>query len=98
VRPVRTEDDCKQGFNPRPRRGDKTMIHMHTTKSTPGERIRAARNAKGLSTRQAAELAGMSQPNWTRLETGKHQATVDTLVAVADALGVKPSDLDPRLV
>jgi HTH-type transcriptional regulator/antitoxin HipB len=61
-----------------------------------GERIRAAREAAGLSQRDLASLMGTSQAAVARLEAGGVGATLTTLHRVAAALGLELNiDLRP---
>jgi HTH-type transcriptional regulator/antitoxin HipB len=61
-----------------------------------GERIRAAREAAGLSQRDVAAQMGTSQAAIARLEAGGVGATLTTLHRVAAALGLQLSiDLRP---
>jgi DNA-binding XRE family transcriptional regulator len=57
-----------------------------------GARIRAAREAAGLTVEQAAERAEMATQNWHRLErdsdTGRADPRISTVRRVAQALGV----------
>jgi len=58
-----------------------------------GERMRAQREARGLSQAKAAELAGAT-PNFIGLiERGQKLPTIDTLVRIARALKVEPGEL-----
>lgn len=57
------------------------------------QQIERARDARGLSLRALAERAGVSHPNLCNALNGKRGMMVETLVRVADALG-----LDVRLV
>jgi len=56
-------------------------------------RIRAYREAKGLSLDQLASLAGTSNQQISNLETGKRRLTVDWLRALSKALGCHPWSL-----
>ncbi|WP_448479867.1 helix-turn-helix domain-containing protein [Pseudoxanthomonas mexicana] len=56
-------------------------------------RIRAFREAKGLSLDQLASLAGTSNQQISNLETGKRRLTVDWLEALGKALGCHPWSL-----
>ena len=56
-------------------------------------RIRAFREAKGLSLDQLASLAGTSNQQISNLETGKRRLTVDWLRALSKALGCHPWSL-----
>jgi len=61
-----------------------------------GDRIRAAREAAGLSQRDLAARMGTSQAAIARLEAGGVGATLTTLHRVAAALGLELSiDLRP---
>ena len=69
-----------------------TMAAM--AKKTIGDRVRERREASGLTQQQAARKAGVQQSAWARLEKG-HIANprIDSLKAVAKALGCEVSDL-----
>jgi transcriptional regulator with XRE-family HTH domain len=54
-----------------------------------GEIIREARLTAGLTQAQLAEKAGMVQPAIARLENGKMDPTIRTLIRIANALGKK---------
>jgi transcriptional regulator with XRE-family HTH domain len=58
-----------------------------------GLRIREVRRTQGLTQEQAAEHLGMLAPNYARVEQGRANVTVDTLVRVANALGVPVATL-----
>ncbi len=58
-----------------------------------GTRIRQEREARGWSLGDLARRTGMQPPNLSRLETGKHVPSLETLECVADALGVRVADL-----
>jgi transcriptional regulator with XRE-family HTH domain len=55
--------------------------------------IRRLRKARGLSMAALAELAGLSQPFISQLESGAHTPSLSTLYRVATALGVVPGAL-----
>jgi transcriptional regulator with XRE-family HTH domain len=50
--------------------------------------IRSHRTAQKLSQRELAERAGTSHSAISRIESGRHRITVDTLQRIAQALGV----------
>lgn len=58
-----------------------------------GQRLRAARLAKGLSARQLASLADVTPAYLSRLENGQLSPTVSTLSKVMQALGQPVADL-----
>lgn len=59
-----------------------------------GERIKQRRKVRGLSLRQAADLAGISNASWSRIETGKQSADNRFVIArIAAALKCPVSEL-----
>jgi len=58
-----------------------------------GDRIRQERTARGWSLSDLAERSRMQPPNLSRLESGKHVPSLDTLERVAQALGMRVVDL-----
>lgn len=56
-----------------------------------GKNIRRAREDKGLKQAQLAELIGRSSQHISHIECARTQVGLDTLVLIANALGV-PSD------
>jgi transcriptional regulator with XRE-family HTH domain len=58
-----------------------------------GKRIRATRQAKGITQDQLADLAGLNRVHLYRLESGKQSMTLRTLKLIADTLGVRVRDL-----
>lgn len=68
-----------------------------------GSRLRAARQAKGLTLDDVATRAGLSVSTLSRLESGKRQASLELLVPITRLLGIRIDDLvrsdagDPRV-
>jgi phage repressor protein C with HTH and peptisase S24 domain len=60
-------------------------------------KLREARERRGLTQEQLAEMAGTSQPQIDRLESGKRTLTIDWMVRLAPLLGVTPVDLNVEL-
>ena len=58
-----------------------------------GEAIRARRKKKRLSQERLAEKADLSTVFISRVERGKESPSVDSLVKIARALGVRPREL-----
>ncbi|MGH9198353.1 MAG: helix-turn-helix domain-containing protein [Acidimicrobiia bacterium] len=58
-----------------------------------GRRVRVLRQDKGLTTYELARRSGIHRPNISRMESGKHIPTVDTLGRLASALGVPVATL-----
>ncbi len=58
-----------------------------------GEAIRDARAAQGLSQTKLGLMIGSGQSYVYRLENGRLAVGIDRLILIADALGLKVSDL-----
>ena len=58
-----------------------------------GEAIRAERLAKGLTQEKLAEKADLSLNFIGNLERGEQAASLDSIVRVAEAMKMKPSEL-----
>ncbi len=55
---------------------------------TPGQRIRAWRQIKGLSVRQLARMADLHYPALSRIEHGRQSVKAEELERIAKALGL----------
>lgn len=53
-----------------------------------GEVIRAARQKAGLSQAALASAVGMTRTNFARVESGRTNVTIETLLRVAEGLGL----------
>ena len=53
-----------------------------------GARVRDIRTAQGMTSTRLAERSGMQRPNLSRLESGKHVPSLETLERIAEALDV----------
>lgn len=58
-----------------------------------GERVRVARERKGMSRAQLAKLAGISRPYLWQLEDGRSRPSLDYAILIASALGISVSSL-----
>lgn len=58
-----------------------------------GDHIRAARLYANLTQEKLGELAGMDRQAINRIEQGHASPRVDTLIRIADAIGVPLADL-----
>jgi len=65
----------------------------HSIQREVGNRIKAIRQAKGVTQDQLAELAGLNRAHLYRLENGKQSMTLRTLKIIADTLSVRVRDL-----
>ncbi|NDB18138.1 MAG: XRE family transcriptional regulator [Actinobacteria bacterium] len=64
-----------------------------------GSKVRAIRQKRGLTQKQLAELAGMTQPAVARFEAGGTTPTLAILARLAEALGMTLKvDLKPTKV
>ena len=59
----------------------------------PKLHIRAVRKERGVSQRELARALGVAQSTLSRMERGERRVSVDRLIAIARALGVRPSDM-----
>ncbi|MGB8405418.1 MAG: XRE family transcriptional regulator [Mycobacterium sp.] len=58
-----------------------------------GQRLKSARENRGLTLEQVSELCGLSKAHLSRLESGERQASIGALVDLATVLGVRVSVL-----
>lgn len=58
-----------------------------------GEHIRAGRHAARLTQETLANHVGIDRPSVVEIEAGRRNLTINTLIRIADALGVPLSDL-----
>jgi transcriptional regulator with XRE-family HTH domain len=61
--------------------------------STFTANLRNARERSGLTQEQVALASGVPQGHYSRIETGKHDPGIRTLVRIARALKTTPADL-----
>lgn len=58
-----------------------------------GAKIAALRTAESLSQRELAEMAGIDRSYLSEIECGLKNLSILSLIRIADALDVQPSDL-----
>ena len=58
-----------------------------------GDKIKKAREAKGLSQKEVATVLKMDQSQYSKIENGKTDPYFSTIEKIAKALGIKVSDL-----
>ena len=58
-----------------------------------GTNVRLKRAASSLTVKKAAERAQMNSRHWQKIEAGQTNATLFTLVRIAEALDVEPGEL-----
>ena len=71
------------------------MMSMVTAVDQVGPRLRAARQARGWTLDDLAQVAGVSASTLSRLESGKRQASLELLLPLTRALGIRIDDLLP---
>ncbi|MGW2533482.1 helix-turn-helix domain-containing protein [Streptomyces sp. NPDC001499] len=64
-----------------------------TRRRAIGDHIRTARLTAGLTQEQVALRIGMDRATYNRIEMGHAAALLDSLIRIADAIGVPLSDL-----
>jgi transcriptional regulator with XRE-family HTH domain len=61
-----------------------------------GRAIKVTRTEQGLERKELARLSGLSYPYLSEIEKGKKRASTETLLTIAQALGLKQSELLER--
>lgn len=67
------------------------------TRERIGARVKALRLMAGLSQDELAGRAGLQRTHIGRIETGKYAVNIETLQAIAEALGMTVDITDPAL-
>lgn len=67
------------------------------TRDRIGMRIATLRKLQGLTQEELAERAGLQRTHVGRIEAGKYAVTLETIQAIADALGMTVDLIDKRL-
>lgn len=62
-----------------------------------GLRIASLRKMQGMNITQLAERAGIQRAHLSRIEAGKYAVTIETVEAIAQALGMTVDIVDERL-
>ena len=74
-----------------------TDEQKQATRERMGLRIAALRKLAGLSQEQLAERAGLQRTHVSRIEAGKYAVTLETIQAIAEALGMTVDIIDTAL-
>ena len=61
-----------------------------------GRAIKVTRTEQGLERKELARLSGLSYPYLSEIEKGKKRASTEALLAIAQALGLRQSELLER--
>ena len=75
----------------------RTDTQKQQTRDRIGQRIAALRKLAGMSQEQLAERAGLQRTHVSRIEAGKYAVTLETIQAIAEALGMTVDIVDSRL-
>ncbi|MFJ3176104.1 helix-turn-helix domain-containing protein [Streptomyces roseus] len=67
--------------------------HVIARRRQIGARIRALRLARNLTQERVALTVGMDRATYVRIEQGQASPLLDTLILIADAIGVPLADL-----
>ena len=67
------------------------------TRDRIGLRIVSLRKLKEWSQEELARRAGLQRTHISRIETGKYAVTLETIQAIAEALGMTVDIIDPAL-
>lgn len=67
------------------------------TRDRIGQRVAVLRKLAGLSQEQLAERAGLQRTHISRIEAGKYAVTLETVQAIAEALGMTVDIIDTAL-
>lgn len=68
-------------------------IARYNSPAEIGQRLRMIRHAREASLSQIADEAGLSAATMSRIETGKQDLSVATLLVICDTLGCSPDDV-----
>lgn len=49
------------------------------------------RKELGLTQEEAAKRAGMTRGNWSHIERGRHEPSIEQMQVISDVLGVEPT-------
>ena len=74
-----------------------TNEEKQQTRDRIGQRIAALRKAAGLTQEELAIRAQLQRTHVGRIEAGRYAVTLETVQAIAQALGMTVDIVDPRL-
>ena len=77
--------------------GTMTEEQKQQTRDRIGQRIATLRKLAGMSQEQLSERAGLQRTHVSRIEAGKYAVNIETLQAIAEALGMTVDIIDPKL-
>ena len=74
-----------------------TEEQKQQTRDRIGQRIATLRKLAGMSQEQLSERAGLQRTHVSRIEAGKYAVTLETIQAIAEAIGMTVDIIDPGL-
>lgn len=74
-----------------------TEEQKQETRIRIGQRIAALRKLEGLTQEELAIRAGLQRTHIGRIEAGRYAATIETIEAIAQAMGMTLDIIDPTL-
>lgn len=72
-------------------------MNKEETRIRIGQRVKALRLMAELSQDELAQRAGLQRTHVSRIEAGKYAVTLETIQAIAEALGMTVDIIDPGL-
>ena len=73
------------------------MSTKEETRQRIGQRVKILRKQAGLSQEELGARAGLGRSHIGRIEGGKYAVNIETLQAIAEALGMTVDIIDPAL-
>ena len=73
--------------------GEGMVIQMQVDMGALGRRVRESREAAGISQDEARKAIDVSQPTYSRIESGDRPLKGDELVQLADCFGVRAASI-----
>lgn len=70
-----------------------SLSAVATARQSMAAHLRALREAHGLTQAELSRRTGIARPNIARVERGSHMTTLDVIVRIARAIGVRPSEI-----
>ena len=74
-----------------------TDVEKQQTRDRIGARIAMLRKQAGMTQEELAIRAGLQRTHVGRIEAGRYAVTLETVQAIAQALGMTVDIVDPRL-
>ena len=85
------------GMEPNKKKVTMTDEQKQETRDRIGQRIAQLRKLAGMSQEQLSERAGLQRTHVSRIEAGKYAVTLETIQAIAEALGMTVDIIDTKM-